>query len=182
MNIKITSYCRLEFFCFLGIDKIGISKKEKCLLSQDFLEYINNEDYDVYAEDYDDISSVISRISEIGNEYDIKYHLEYPDYWNEPIDPNGDEQEIGAASVMLYNQWGKYIIVAVLFDKWMIPSHTYESYENYKHRNNDIISVVLQTPEYSMFSEKQFMSNKIASLMIKEWLETNDIDTELYYQ
>lgn len=63
----------------------------------------------------------------------------------------------------------------------MIPSHTYESYENYKHINN-AKSVILQLPEYSMFSEEEFMSNKIADLMIKEWLDTNDINTDFYYQ
>jgi hypothetical protein len=182
MNVDISSYCRLEFFCFLGLEKSGISKKEKCFLFQDFSEFIDNENYDVYAEDYDNISSVISRISEIGKEFDTKYHLGFQNYWNVMIDENEEEQEIGAASVMLYNKWGNDLIVAVLFDKWMIPSHTYESYENYKYRNNNKRSVILQLPDYSMFSENEFISNKVASLMIKEWLDTNDIDTDLYYQ
>jgi hypothetical protein len=203
MIIEINNYCRLEFYCLLGVDKIEISKKEKCLLFQDLSEFVDVQDYDVYAEDYDNINSVISRISEIGKEYDTKYHSGDRDYWSDMRVNNGNEQEIdaapvmlydqwgnelivneqeiSAASVMLYNQWGNDLIVAVLFDKWMIPQHTYESYENYKHRNNPK-SVILQLPEYSMFSEKQFVSNKTASLMIKEWLDTNDINTEFYYQ
>jgi hypothetical protein len=204
MDLKLSSYCRLEFFCFLGVDKVETSKKEKCFRVQDLSEFINNEDYDVYVEDYHNISSVISRISEIGKEFDTKYHSDYQEYWSDMRVNNGNEQEIGAApvmlydqwgndlivneqeigaaSVMLYNQWGNNLIVAVLFDKWMIPGHTYESYENYRYRISNEKSIILQLPDYSMFSEKQFMSNKIAVLMIKEWLDTNNINTDLYYQ
>ena len=182
MGMKLSSYCRLEFFCFLGVEQIEISKKEKCFRIQAIPEYMDDEDYDVYTEDYDDISSVIFRISEIGKEFDTKYHLDDRDYWSDMRVNNVNEQEIGAASVMLYNRWGNDLIVAVLFDKWMILSHTYESHENYKHRNNNARDVILQIPEYSMFSENKFISNKKAGLMIKEWLDINDINTDIYYK
>ncbi len=179
------NYCRLEIFCVYDIDNNELAIKEKSLSVQNDknLKYV--KDYDVYVEKYQDFISVKNRIIKLGNIWK-QYHPEIEIPWTEEekkacYSGKKETSRNIYISVVLYNQWGDNINVGISHAGWVIPEvscYTLE-YENniIKLGNIDFSNqriFVIFTPQVTEFFECDFISEKSACSLIKEWLETGE--------
>jgi hypothetical protein len=182
---KTNPYCRLETYCFFDIKQLGFLKQEKSLAVQKDSYYDDVKDYDVYAEEYNDLESVLSRISQIEEEWIKKNNLEKNrNYWefNENDQSAIGDSETSCISVIIYNKWNNEIYVGMCFGRWMIVFYsdfTNECKENLqKAKNRKPRSMVLYLPQYTDFYDYQFISKEKVSLLIEEWLETDCINKD----
>ncbi len=182
MISKKNLYCRLEIFCIYEIEAAPFARKEKSLSIQNNEELKTVEDYDVYVEEYQDFILVRNRIIELGIIWK-ELHSEVETSWTEEDRKAcyAGNKESGRSlyiSVLLYNCWGDHIIVGISHAGWVIPAvscYTLE-YENNLIELGDIDFsrqriFVIFTPQVTEFFECEFISQEVACLLIKEWLD-----------
>jgi hypothetical protein len=183
MKNLITAYCRLEIFCSLNLELFLKYDKEQALLiqilnkSKNIISYYR--DYDVFAENHHNFNSVISCLSQIEQE------------WRKlnPTLIKNDGNQIMCPSVLLYNKWGNHLTVGMYLDRIFIfeySKYTTEWQECLANLDkNEEREILLYIPEPIEFGECEFIPNKKAHLLLKEWLDNNnyikDFNDEVYY-
>lgn len=186
MKIQYPIYCRLEHFCLHELIKDKQIKKTKSIFHYD-----ENDpdvpDYavDVYLEEYNNFESAKARIVEL-NQIWRKANPEKERFWTEEerklcfvqeiIDSNVNDE---CLSVILYNRWNDHIVVGISCLGWIIPGftrYTQEYIDNYNRKQNIFFekdkTFVFYMPERTEFLYDEFVSEKTARSLIKEWLDT----------
>jgi len=170
MTVKQEVYCRLELFCIYALEECQNLKKERCFFIKDDNNFNNIKEYDVYVENFQNFKSVVNRIIELN---EIWHKSELKKCWAEEIGENI------IISVMLYNCQKDNMTIGISEAGWIMPGFSYytQEYENNLIRlgKPDIKkerSFVLYSPQYTEFSESDFIPQEAACSLIKEWLDT----------
>jgi hypothetical protein len=183
-NKKINNwYCRLETFCFFEMAISELHKKEKYFLVKNNPMFNTKDIYDVYAEQYDNIDSVINRLLNIEKIWMSRHNFKDINYWDKNKNISNDhDYEITCMSAMLYNQWGDSLNVGMHCDKWIVLSlskYTNECKDNIERTTNikpRIINICV--PETTEIFDYEFISKKKSIELIQDFLDTNKISMD----
>jgi CRISPR/Cas system CMR-associated protein Cmr1 (group 7 of RAMP superfamily) len=161
------------------MEKSGMSKKEKHFSIKDDCKYNTKDIYDIYAEEYNDLGSVIDRIQEIENIWINKHDLQTLNYWNTNQRNTKHNTEFICVSVVLYNQWMGLFDVGMHCNRWVIPSvseYTKECKSNTeKTAAIEPRTINIYVPEETELFDYQFISKEKSIELIRDFLDTGDI-------
>lgn len=185
MKQKSKIYCRLEHLCLYKLEDRQSLKKTKSIFLYDE-DDLDTPDYatDVYIEEYNDFSSVKARIIEL-NQIWRQRHPEKERYWTKQEKEKYSTKGIINSdfkdkylSVMLYNRWQDLMVIGISYLGWIMPGFSNYTMEcinkkiKQKKLNLKEKSLVFYTPEWTEFSESDFISENAACYLIKQWLDT----------
>jgi hypothetical protein len=169
-NVNISKfYCRIEIFCNSNLKILGFNR-DKCFDVRDDSDYNQDDDYDVFAKEFDNFTSVIDSLCEI--------ELAWEKLQSYRKDISESDVEYGA-SVMIYNQWKSGLYIGMYDNRWALPRlspYTNEWKENYARSvmNKSGSLVILHIPFYHEQFMDDFISKDKACSLLKEWLEKNE--------
>jgi hypothetical protein len=169
-------YSRLEIFCALSM-KLPNFQKEKCFATKDNKYYNFREEYDVYAQEFDNFDAVINCLHEIEKAWKITKETKRLD----------DAYQNICGSVLIYNRWETDLNIGMYADKWMLSyssKYTNEWKENLSRLGKNSKKITAFIPHHEVYDESEFISKEKVCLLLRKYLEENnwtgDFNHELY--